>query len=65
MTENRKDTQGSRRAEDAGRDDGDQKAREAEETGRRHQANVNQVRDEPMPASQYDDPQDVDHAAES
>jgi hypothetical protein len=53
MAENRRTTQGSGRAKDAGRDDGHRKAREIEEG---HQANVNQVRDEPMPASQYDDP---------
>jgi hypothetical protein len=53
MAENRRTTQGSGRAEDAGRDDGHQKAREVEED---HQANVNQVGDEPMPASPYDDP---------
>jgi hypothetical protein len=53
MAENREATKGSRRAGNAGRDDGHRKAREVEET---HQANVNQVRDEPMPASQYDDP---------
>jgi hypothetical protein len=52
MAENRRAKQGSKRAEDAGRD-GHRKAREVEET---HQANVNQVRDEPVPASQYDDP---------
>jgi hypothetical protein len=51
-------TEGPRRAPSAPKTlaattDGHRKAREVEET---HQANVNQVRDEPMPASQYDDP---------
>ena len=53
MSENRRAAQGSGRAGKTGRGDGHRKAREVEQT---HQANVNQMRDEPIPASEDDDP---------
>lgn len=50
MTEQRK-TGHRKDAEDTGSDEG--RARQAEEIG--HDANVNQVRHEPIPASHHDD----------
>jgi hypothetical protein len=45
---------GRRRGRDAR--EAENARREADEIGGRHEANVNQVRDEPVPAGQHDDP---------
>jgi hypothetical protein len=61
MAQSRRDARDAERDEERRRTDDERRAREderrareAEETG--HQANVNQVRHEPMPASHHDDP---------
>jgi hypothetical protein len=54
-----------------GQDGRDDRTAEAERTAREHEANVNQLRDEPMPAGHHDDrdqaavTQNEEHAAAS